>query len=73
MRSTGAIIMWGIDNPEEIEGYTKGVKYLESFYLTDRKIIQILPQKYRTMFKLAGLFKSAREAHRVLVVKSYDS
>ncbi|MBC2726079.1 class I SAM-dependent methyltransferase [Desulfosporosinus sp.] len=68
LKKTGARIKWGVDAPQEIEGYTKGAKYLKTLYLTDANIIEMLPKYYRTMFKLAGLFKSAREAHRVLVM-----
>ncbi len=68
LQKTGATIKWGVDDPREIEGYIKGAKYLKTLYLTDKNMIEMLPKNYRTVFKLAGLFKSAREAHRVLVM-----
>lgn len=72
LKRTGATIKWGVDDPQEMEGYTKGAKYLKTLYLTDKNVIEMLPKNYRTMFKLAGLFKSAREAHRVFVMKVVD-
>jgi O-methyltransferase involved in polyketide biosynthesis len=72
LKKTGATIKWGVDAPQEIEGYTKGAKHLKTLYLTDENVIEILPPNYRTMFKFAGLFKSAREAHRVFVMSIGD-
>jgi O-Methyltransferase involved in polyketide biosynthesis len=72
LKKTGAIVKWGVDVPQEIEGYTKGAKHLETLYFTDKNVIEMLPKNYRIMFKLAGLFKSAREAHRVFVMRVGD-
>ncbi len=72
LKKTGATIKWGVDEPQEIEGYTEGIKHLKTIYLTDKNITKILPKSYRTIFRLAGLFKSAREAHRVFVMKVED-
>jgi O-methyltransferase involved in polyketide biosynthesis len=68
LNKTGATIKWGVDDPKEIEGYTDGAKYLKTLYLTDENVIEMLPKNYRIMFKIAGFFKSAREAHRVIVM-----
>jgi O-methyltransferase involved in polyketide biosynthesis len=68
LKKTGATIKWGVDDPREIEGYTEAVKHLKTIYLTDKNAIKMLPNKYRIMFMLAGLFKTAREAHRVFVM-----
>jgi len=72
LKRTGATIKWGIDNPKEIEGYVNGAKYMKTLYLTDKTVIERLPQSYRAMFRLAALFKSAREAHRVFVITVGD-
>lgn len=69
LKKTGAIIKWGVDTSQEIEGYTNGVKHFKTLYLTDKNVIEMLPKSYRTIFKLAGLFKSAREAHRVFIMR----
>lgn len=72
LKKTGATVKWGVDDPGEIEGYTENMKHLKTLYLTDENVIEMLPKNYRIMFKLAGLFKSAREAHRVFVMKVGD-
>jgi O-methyltransferase involved in polyketide biosynthesis len=68
LKKTGATIKWGVDDPQEIEGYIRGAKHLKTLYLTDKNLIKMLPENYRLLFKLAGLFKSSREAHRVFVI-----
>lgn len=68
LKKTGAEIKWGIDNPWEIENFAKGIKHLRTIYLTDPEVTKNLPRNYRILFKLAGLFKSAREAHRIIVI-----
>ncbi|RCX17885.1 O-methyltransferase involved in polyketide biosynthesis [Anaerobacterium chartisolvens] len=68
LKKTGATIKWGVDDPREMEGYTKGAKLSKTLYLTDKNVIEALPRNYRPIFKLAGLFKSSREAHRVFVM-----
>jgi len=72
LKKTGATVKWGVDDPREIEGYTETVKHLKTLYLTDKNVIEMLPKKYRIMFILASLFKSAREAHRVFVMNVGD-
>ncbi|MEA4849370.1 MAG: class I SAM-dependent methyltransferase [Clostridiaceae bacterium] len=72
LKKTGAAIKWGIDNPKEIEGYVKGAKYIKTLYLTDKNVIEMLPRNYQIIFRFAGLFKSAREAHRIFVVNIGD-
>lgn len=68
LKETGAVIKWGVDKPHEIECFADGIKHLETIYLTDPAITYNLPKNYRMIFRLAGLFKSAREAHRVFVM-----
>ncbi len=69
LKKTGASIKWGVDDGREIEGYLESVKHLETLYLTDENVIKMLPKKYRIAFTIAGHFKSAREAHRIFVMK----
>jgi hypothetical protein len=45
---------------------------MKTLYLTDENVIEMLPKNYRIIFRLAGLFKSAREAHRVFVLRVRD-
>ena len=68
LKKTGAEVKWGIDNPREIEGFADGIKHLKTIYFTAPEITKNLPRSYRMMFKIAGLFKSAREAHRVFIM-----
>ncbi len=72
LKKTGAAVKWGVDDPHEIEGYVETVKHVKTLYLTDKNVINMMPKKYRIMFMLAGLFKSAREAHRVFVMNVGD-
>lgn len=68
LRKTGATVKWGVDAPREIEGCIKSAKHMKTLYLTDKNVIKMLPGKYRAIFMLAGIFKSAREAHRIFVM-----
>ncbi len=72
LKKTNATIKWGIDSPREIEGYIRGAKYLKTLYLTDKNVIEMLPRNYRPIFRLAGHFKCAREAHRVFAMSVGD-
>ncbi|MEL7565954.1 MAG: class I SAM-dependent methyltransferase [Dehalobacterium sp.] len=72
LKKTGATIKWGVDAPQEIEGYIKGAKHLKTMHLTDKNVIEMLPRNYRSIFKFAGFFKSVREAHRVFVINIGD-
>lgn len=72
LKKTGAMVKWGVDDPREIESHIETAKHLKTLYFTDENVIEMLPKNYRTIFKLAGLFKSAREAHRVFVMKVGD-
>jgi O-methyltransferase involved in polyketide biosynthesis len=66
IRNTGARIYWGIDDATEIETWATGVKLLEEWYFTDSNDIDSLGFWYRVMFGLAGVFRGAKKAHRVL-------
>lgn len=69
LKKTGAVIQWGIDNPKAIEDYTESATYIKTIYLTDDAFMVMLPKTYQRIFKLAGHFKGAKEAHRVIVMK----
>lgn len=69
LKRTGATIHWGIDSPATIESFGSGISHIKTIYLTDGKAIQDLPSGYRIMFRLAGSFKAAKEAHRIFVMK----
>lgn len=69
LSKTGATIFWGADSPKEIEAFGEGIIHLKTFYLTDERILDRLPTAQRLMFRIAGVFKAAKEAHRIFVMK----
>ncbi|WP_313162884.1 class I SAM-dependent methyltransferase [Sedimentibacter sp.] len=69
LKKTGATIHWGIDSPETIESYGSGISYIKTIYLTDGNAIQHLPSRYHIIFRMADIFKVAKEAHRIFVMK----
>ncbi len=69
LKGTGATVQWGIDSPKTLEAFGEGISHLKTIYLTDEAAVENLPRGYRMMFKFAGKFKAAKEAHRIFVVK----
>jgi O-methyltransferase involved in polyketide biosynthesis len=69
LKETGATVQWGIDSPKTLEAFGDGVSYVKTIYLTDDAAVESLPRGYRMMFRFAGKFKAAKEAHRIFVVK----
>lgn len=72
LEKTNALVKWGIDDPREIESYTENIKFLKTLYFTDENAIKLLPKNYQMLFRIAGLFKSARESHRVFIMNVSD-
>lgn len=68
LKKTGAIIRWGIDSIEELTSLGDGILHQETIYLTEARATKLLPKKFRGMFHFAGLFRAAREAHRIFVL-----
>lgn len=69
MKATGAVVRWGIDDPEQIERWVEGVQLLEEWYFVQSEHIRAFGAFNRMMFKLAGLFPAANKAHRILQYK----
>lgn len=69
LKKTGASIRWGVDSPQNITAFGSGISHERTIYLTDENAVNRLPEKYRAMFRFAGRFKAAREAHRIFVMK----
>lgn len=69
LKKTGASIRWGVDSPEEILAYGEGITHEKTVYLTDESSLSLLPERFRAMFRFAGRFKAAREAHRIFVMR----
>lgn len=66
LRRTGAVIQWGVDKPESLEAWGIGLKFQEPFYLTDEAAIKRLGPVNQALYRFAGRFAQAREAHRLL-------
>lgn len=69
LKKTGAKIQWGVDRPGEMEAFGEGISHVKTVYLTDERATCVLPKKYRTLFRLADRFQTAREAHRIFVMR----
>ena len=63
---TGAVIHWGIDDPQEIENWAPGICLNEEWTFDQAEEIARLSFGCRLMFKISGLFAVARKAHRIL-------
>jgi len=69
LRKTGAKIQWGIDDPESIENWGEGIQLQEEWFFTQSKAIAQLAFRYQLIFKITGLFMTAKRAHRILIFK----
>ncbi|MGD9028629.1 MAG: class I SAM-dependent methyltransferase [Anaerolineae bacterium] len=66
LRATGASLGWGIDDPRELEAWAPGARLLEEWFFSDDPDLARLSLGYRLAYKLAGAFKAARRAHRIV-------
>jgi O-methyltransferase involved in polyketide biosynthesis len=69
VRRTGATLEWGIDDPLEIESWTDGITFVESWHFDQSDIFPRLSFGDRLMFRVTGLFPFVRRAHRILVYR----
>ncbi len=69
IKKTGAIVQWGIDNPQELTKWGMGIQLVEEKYFTSNEEIENLDTGMRLMFKLADLFPAAKKAQRLLIYK----
>lgn len=69
IKKTGAIVHWGLDNPEELTKWGMGIQFVGEQYFTSNPEIQNLGTANKIMFKIANLFPAAKKAHRVLIYK----
>jgi O-methyltransferase involved in polyketide biosynthesis len=67
IKKTGAVIQWGIDNPEELLKWGLDIRFVAERYFMENEAIRNLDSKMRIMFKIAGLFAVVRKAHRLLI------
>ena len=66
IQRTGAAIQWGIDDPTDLESWADGIHFNDEWFYTQAPEIEKLGFGYRLMFKISGLFRAARKAHRIL-------
>lgn len=66
LKHTGATIGWGMDDPHEIEAWAQGIHLIEEWFFTQDPDLDRLSLGYRLAYKLAGLFKMAQRAHRIV-------
>ena len=69
LHSTGAALGWGIDDARDLETWAPGIRLLEEWYFTDDPDLGRLGLGYRLAYKLAGMFKIVRRAHRIVTYK----
>jgi O-methyltransferase involved in polyketide biosynthesis len=69
LKSTGAKLGWGIDDPCELEAWAPGLRLLEEWFFTDDPDLARLSFGYRMAYKLAGAFKIVQRAHRIVYYK----
>lgn len=68
LMKTGAKIRCGLDDPRDMENVVIGLNHQKTLYLTESEAVECLPRILRFQFKVAGLFKIVREAHRIWVL-----
>jgi len=66
LKSTGATIGWGMDDPRELEAWAPGLRLLEEWYFSDDPDLARLNFGYRVAYRLAGIFKMVQRAHRIV-------
>ena len=66
LKHTGAALGWGIDDALEIEDWAEGIRLLEEWYFSQDPALERVSLGYRLAYKLAGAFKMARLAHRIV-------
>ena len=66
LKSTSATIGWGIDNPHELESWAPGIRLQDEWFFSDDPDLCRLSFGYRFAYKLAGVFKMVKRAHRIV-------
>lgn len=66
LKRTGAHIGWGVDDAHDVETWGPGIRLLEEWYFTDDPELAKLGPALLLMYRLAGRFKAARLAQRIV-------
>ncbi len=69
IKKTGALIRWGIDDPEELTKWGMGIQLIQEQYFTANEEINNLDPVSKLIFKLANLIPIARKAQRLLIYR----
>ena len=69
IRKTGAVVKWGINAAQDMESWDARLHLADEWYFTQSPELAKLDRGYRLLFKIMGLFKAAKKAHRILVFK----
>jgi O-methyltransferase involved in polyketide biosynthesis len=67
LQKTGAVVYWGIDNEVEMTKWHKDIKFIREEYFTSSEELNKLDSITKLIFKMAGFFKIAKKAHRILI------
>jgi O-methyltransferase involved in polyketide biosynthesis len=66
LKSTGATLGWGIDDPEDLKTWSPGIQLIEEWYFSDDPDLVKLNAFYRFAYHLAGAFMLVKRAHRIV-------
>lgn len=66
LKQTGASLGWGIDDSREIESWEQGIQLKEEWFFNQDPDLHLLSARYRLAYKIASVFKIARNAHRIV-------
>jgi len=69
LKETGATIGWGVDDPCEPEGWSPGIHLEKEWFFSQDPNLARLGLGYRLAYKVAGAFKVARRAHRIVIYR----
>ncbi len=66
IQSTGARVLWGIDDPRDLERWHTSIRLVEERYFSQFVGVERLNAGYRLALRLSALVPAARRAHRIL-------
>lgn len=69
IKSTGATIYWGIDNPKELTRWNSGYRYIKEIVFTSNEEINKMNFLTKLIYKIADIFPVARNAHRIFTYR----
>lgn len=67
IKKTGAVILWGIDDPKELEKLVPGLRLKEEWFFAQYEPKERLDRLSRILLPVAASFRQARIAHRILI------